>query len=53
MVLRCDILTSVLLKVCLLGCDDLLVGGYFLAFRGIKQLWTEEYKCLTLKLKAL
>lgn len=53
MVLRFDILTSVMLKVCFLGCDDLLMGGYFLALRGIKQLWTEEYKCLTLKMKAL
>jgi len=32
MILRFDILTLVLLKICLLGCDDLLVGGYFLAF---------------------
>jgi hypothetical protein len=53
MVLRFDILTSVLLKVCLLGCDDLLMGGYFLAFRGIKQSWTEEYECLTPKMEAL
>lgn len=33
MVLRFDILELVLLKICLLGCDGLLVGGYFLVFQ--------------------
>lgn len=33
MVLRFDILTLVLLKICVLGCNVLLAGGYFLAFQ--------------------
>ena len=52
-VLRFDILTLVLLKICLFRCDDCWWVGIFLHFKGIKQSWTEEYECLTLKMKAL
>jgi hypothetical protein len=33
--MRFDILTLVLLNICLNGSDDLLVGGYFTAFQRV------------------